>query len=144
MANSQDMFELEEVVRQVFRRIKAAWNKFDDNGFTASQGFILEKLETEGPLKVSQVADALCLTSGAITTLADKLISSGFAKRQRSEEDRRVVYLEITPEGRDMLDKIRNHRKAIIETFFRSLSHEDAQHLIRIFNHILEETDNRP
>jgi DNA-binding MarR family transcriptional regulator len=136
------MLELEEVHRQLFRRIATAWSKFAENGITASQGFILEKLENEGPLKVSQVAEALCFTSGAITALADKLISAGYAQRQRSEEDRRVVYLEITPKGRDMLGKIRAHRISIIETFFSSLSHEDAQHLIRIYKQILAGLDN--
>lgn len=137
------MFELEEVHRQLLRRMMTAWSKFADSGVTASQGFILEKLETEGPLKVSQVAEALCFTSGAITTLADKLISADFVERQRSEEDRRVVYLAITPKGRDMLGKIRAHRNMIVETFFGGLSHEDAQDLIRIYKQILSGMDHK-
>ncbi|TBL81710.1 MarR family winged helix-turn-helix transcriptional regulator [Paenibacillus thalictri] len=143
MPDSRDIFELEEVCRQVFQRIKTGWNSFEENGFSASQGFILEKLEREGPLKVSQVADALCFTAGAITALADKLISAGYTERKRSEEDRRVVYLEITPQGREMLTRIREHRKQVIEGFFSSVSHEDSQHLIRIFRSILNNEDKR-
>ncbi|WP_248927635.1 MarR family winged helix-turn-helix transcriptional regulator [Paenibacillus hamazuiensis] len=141
MSDSQDLIELEHVLRQLLKRIIAAWGKVDEGGFTSSQGFVLERLESEGPLKVSQIAEALCLTSGAITTLSDKLISAGYAIRKRTEEDRRVVYLEITPQGRAMLDKMRAHRKSIIEAHFGGLSHEDCQHLIRILGGILATVD---
>lgn len=136
-----DFYEFEETFRQLFRKVKSSWSKFEDQGVTASQAVILEKLECDGPLKVSQLADMLWITSGAITSLADKLIAGGFAERARSEADRRVVYLRVTEKGREILASLRAHRKKVVESYFGKLSKEDVQHLSRIFNQILKDTD---
>lgn len=141
MPNRQDLYELEDTFRQLIRRIRGSWNRFEVQGVSASQGIILEKLENEGPLKVSQIADALWITAGAVTSLSDKLISGGYAKRTRSEEDRRVVYLEITEQGRAITESLKEHRKQVVESYFGNLSNEDVQHLTRIFNKILLDTE---
>jgi DNA-binding MarR family transcriptional regulator len=143
MKDHRNLFELEEVTRQLFRKFSAGWSKFDETGMTPSQGFLLERLDSEGPLKVSQIAEILGYTPGAITALADKLAAFGFVERERTEEDRRVVYLGITPEGRHMLDKIRALRKANVETFFGELADEDIGHLIRIFKDIVTKEDKK-
>lgn len=143
MADNHKLFEFEEVFRQFFRTMTSNFNKFNDHGMTAAQGFFLEKLELEGPQKVSQIAEALCYTSGAITALTDKLLASGYVERERTEEDRRVVYLTITDEGRKMLGDIRAKRKANIEKYFGALPDEDMEHLIRIFKKVLLTTENK-
>ncbi|MBP1154682.1 MULTISPECIES: MarR family transcriptional regulator [unclassified Paenibacillus] len=142
MTSRQDLYELEETFRQLFRRIKASWSRFEEQGVSASQAVILEKLDSEGPLKVSQIAEALWITSGAVTTLSDKLIAGGFAERMRSEEDRRVVMMEITDKGKEVISALKVYRKKVVEAYFGELPEEDVQHLNRIFNHILnrEET----
>lgn len=142
MTSRQDLYELEESFRQVFRRIRASWTRFEEQGVSASQAVILEKLDSEGPLKVSQIAEALWITSGAVTTLSDKLIAGSFAERTRSEEDRRVVMMEITDKGREVITALRVHRKKVVEAYFGELPEEDVRHLNRIFSHILsrEET----
>lgn len=143
MTDQRNLFEFEEIFRQFFRTMTNSWNKYNDNGITAAQGFFLEKLELEGPQKVSQIAEALCYTSGAITALTDKLIASGYVERERTEEDRRVVYLSITEEGRNMLGAVRQRRKANVEKFFGDLPDEDIDHLIRIFKQVLYNHENR-
>ncbi|SFK67802.1 DNA-binding transcriptional regulator, MarR family [Paenibacillus sp. 1_12] len=137
MTDHRNLLELEEAARQLFRKISVSWSKFNENGMTPAQGFLLERLEIEGPLKASQIADMLCYTPGAITTLSDKLIAAGLVERERTDEDRRVVYLSITEAGRQMLGTIRLQRRANVETFFGDLADEDIQHLIRIFKEVV-------
>ena len=43
------------------------------------------------------------------TRLTDKLCQKKLVVRERSEEDRRVVHLHISPEGKDLLEKIDEH-----------------------------------
>ncbi len=80
MTSRQDLYELEETFRQLFRRIRTSWSRFEEQGVSASQAIILEKLNSDGPLKVSQIAEALWITSGAVTTLSDKLIAGALPK----------------------------------------------------------------
>ncbi|WNQ12048.1 MarR family transcriptional regulator [Paenibacillus aurantius] len=102
-----------------------------------SQAVILEKLEAEGPQKASSLAEALYMTSGAITGLSDKLIEDGFAERYRDEKDRRVVYLAITEKGRSKLESIRDYRHKLYHSLFSGLSTEEIQGMTNSFQRIL-------
>jgi DNA-binding MarR family transcriptional regulator len=136
MKDHRNLLELEEAARQLFRKIISNGSKFNESGITPAQGFLLEKLDSDGPLKSSQIADILGYTPGAITSMSDKLIAAGLVARERTEEDRRVVYLSINEEGRQLIGKLRMQRRANVEAFFGDLADEDIQHLIRIFKEV--------
>ena len=57
----------------------------------------LDVLDQRGPLSAGQLAEAMHLTSGAITTLVDRLERAGYARRVRGTADRRRVVVELTP-----------------------------------------------
>lgn len=133
----QQLVELENVFRQLARRVSHHWGKHLEDGMSHSQASILEKLKDHGPQKVSDLAEQLSMTSGAITGIADKLISSGYAVRKRSETDRRVVYIEISPQGIEILLKLRKQMGEIFSHLFSGVSEEDIVHLIRIYNQVL-------
>jgi DNA-binding MarR family transcriptional regulator len=48
-----------------------------------------------GPLRATDLAARLSLTSGAVTALLDRLEAQGFVERHRSSADRRVVDVSI-------------------------------------------------
>ena len=58
----------------------------------------LDILGQQGPLTAGQLAEAMHLSSGAITTLVDRLERRGYARRLRDDADRRRVLVELTPE----------------------------------------------
>lgn len=135
--------ELQTVFQSVYRRMVREWGKYVEEGISTSQAIILENLSKRGRLRASDLAEVLNVTSGAVTGLCDKLISCGYAQRSRTEEDRRVVYLEITDKGAAMLASVRQRRKEITEMFYGTLSDEDIRHLIRIYNQVLQNIDLR-
>ncbi|UFJ39760.1 MarR family transcriptional regulator [Brevibacillus humidisoli] len=130
--------QLDEVFRQVFQRMTVERNKMHTREFSASQAYILEWLECRGPQKVSDLAEALGTTLSAVTALVDKLLVCGYAVRKRSDEDRRVVYVNITDKGSELLKVLREQRRIVLERFYRGLSDEDLQHLIRIYRQVLK------
>jgi len=129
--------EFEELYLDFQRKMGAAWHKKIEHSISGSQGTILFHLNSAGPQKFSALADRLCITPGAVTSLSDKLISAGFAERKRDEEDRRVIYLEITEEGRELVKKLKKDIKDVVKTFFEGVSDEDLEHLTRIYKQIL-------
>lgn len=129
--------ELQTVNQMLNRRLAQQWGKHVEQGISSSQAIILEQLASRGQLRASDLAEVLNITSGAVTSLCDKLIKCGYAKRSRTEEDRRVVYLDITEKGRDMLDSVRKKRREITELFYSALSIEDIKHLTRIHREVL-------
>jgi len=50
-------------------------------------------------LAVAELARELQMDAGAMTRLLDRLEKKGLCKRVRSTEDRRVVMVELTPDG---------------------------------------------
>jgi len=137
--NSQ-LLELSNMFKSLLKKMSHEWNKRMSDSFslTMTQFRTLYILNTRGPQKAAELADVLLVTSGAITGLADKLIAKGFIQRQRSDEDRRVVYLSITDEGKAMIDVVLEKQKEIISMYFSGLPEEDVAHLKRIFTVMLE------
>src|SRR5919197_3232536 len=60
----------------------------------------LDILDQRGPISAGELAEAMHLSSGAVTTLVDRLERVGYAQRRRDDEDRRRVLVELTPKLR--------------------------------------------
>ena len=54
----------------------------------------------------SQIGAELVTSVPDVTRLIDRLIEAGLVERERSEEDRRVVYIRITKAGLEQLTKL--------------------------------------
>ena len=57
----------------------------------------------EGPMAVRDLADQLMLTHSAAVQTLDRLVGAGLVRRASSGDDRRVVRVEMTPDGRRVL-----------------------------------------
>jgi len=58
----------------------------------------LDILGTRGPMTAGQLADAVRLTTGAVTGVLDRLEGAGLVSRIRDTKDRRKVIVEVTDE----------------------------------------------
>lgn len=92
---------------------------FREHGLTNSQYNVLRILRGEGkPMPALEVAGRMIQAVPAITGLIDRLEKQGHVERRRSEQDRRVVFVEITQQGRKLLGRIdeplaRLHQEAL-------------------------------
>ncbi len=92
---------------------------FREYGLTPSQYNVLRILRGEGkPMPSLEIADRMVQVVPAITGLIDRLQAQTLVKRKRCTEDRRVVYIEITPKALNLLKEIDEpdlnlHRKLI-------------------------------
>jgi len=67
-----------------------------------------------GRLTAGELAEAMHLTSGAITSVLDRLEKSGWAKRVRDPDDRRRVVVQVSPK----LDELAREVYGAPETAF--------------------------
>jgi DNA-binding MarR family transcriptional regulator len=75
---------------------------------------------SEGPRRITQLAMTEALAQPTVTQLIDKLEGRGLVARSRSEEDGRVVLVEITDAGAAALEVVRaliraNMREALAD-----------------------------
>jgi DNA-binding MarR family transcriptional regulator len=143
MNEHENLLQLEKVLKQTSKIITAEWKKYSEDGLIRSQIMILEQLASHGKQHVTNLSESLMITPGGITGICDKLVKKGLICRTRDEGDRRVVFLEITEQGREELKKIILIRKKFMEDFYGNLTEEDIHHLIRIYNELLRTLQNR-
>ncbi len=75
-------------------------------GLTNAQWIPLFKLRYAGVTTAAELARESLLDAGSMTRMLDRLEAKGFVRRVRSLEDRRVVKLDLTDEGRETAEKI--------------------------------------
>ncbi|HEY2715864.1 MAG TPA: MarR family transcriptional regulator [Solirubrobacterales bacterium] len=68
---------------------------------------LLARLDEEGPLAAGALAERLHVTPATISQMVDALAEAGFVERRRSEQDRRVVLVELTDRGRPWITTCR-------------------------------------
>ena len=89
-----------------------------NNGLTVSQFGVLEALYHLGVLNQSDLAQKLLKSTGNLTTVVDNLVKRGLVERRRCTEDRRVVYIHLTDEGRSRVVSILpSHVDGVVAAF---------------------------
>jgi DNA-binding MarR family transcriptional regulator len=78
---------------------QAADRRLEPKGITHAQWAALFMLQRSRASTVAELARETQSDPGAMTRLLDRLEAKGFCRRQRSTDDRRVVRIELTPEG---------------------------------------------
>jgi DNA-binding MarR family transcriptional regulator len=137
MEDVQTNRELQQVIRYILRK-SVVYGKNVDLRFSGSQVGAMEVIQTQGPINVSHLAESLSLSLSAVTLLCDRLIQNGYVKRERDDEDRRVVYLEITEQGREELAAILSKEKELVCIWLEGLTDEELQQFNKTFQYILE------
>ncbi|GLZ79384.1 MarR family transcriptional regulator [Actinorhabdospora filicis] len=67
---------------------------------------ILGTLRRAGPQTAGTLTGAAMVTSGAITNRIDRLVARGYVTREVDPENRRSVVIDLTPEGRELVDEV--------------------------------------
>lgn len=128
-----DFNEFERLFWQLSREMGYQWRKIYNDTFPGSQSHILFLLERNGPHRMSELAEILHLTPGAVTTASDRLIEQGYIARVSDKTDRRVTRLEMTHKGRSILNELQDRGRKIMRTVFNDLSNEDLEKINTIF-----------
>lgn len=133
----QSLSSLFEVVASLERKWANEWNQQNMLGFSKSHILLLELLAKEGPKRPSAIAEHLQVTTGGVTVLTTKLANAGFIKKTQNSADRRASQIDITDEGKKVLEQSRAHVTALAEMMFGMLSHDEIQTLHTIFEKCL-------
>ncbi|MBK8899581.1 MAG: MarR family transcriptional regulator [Anaerolineaceae bacterium] len=63
-------------------------------------------LLAESSYNLSELAEQHDVSLPTMSSTISKLVANGWVERRRSQEDRRVVMLSITPAGRELIEEI--------------------------------------
>jgi DNA-binding MarR family transcriptional regulator len=109
----------------------------EPRGLTSAQWVPLFKLHLGHACTVAELARECQLDAGAMTRLLDRLEAKGLIARVRSSEDRRVVNLELTKEGREAARKIPEVLCKVQNAFLQGLSIAEWEQLKDLLGRVL-------
>lgn len=106
---------------------------FAEHGLRAWEFDVLATLRRSGPpysLTPGELDRAQLITSGTTTHRITGLEARGFVQRVRDEEDRRVVHVQLTPEGRQVFDAAHDAHMANEHAILGLMDTRDRDNLI--------------
>lgn len=92
---------------------------FKSIGLTSPQLLIMQILHREGSITAGQLADRVSLSQATVTTILDRLQAKALIQRERSETDRRKVFVLLTEQG---ANKLQNAPTPLQEDFIRQFA----------------------
>lgn len=115
---------MNRALRSVENRLR---QQVEDHGLSMTEFAVLEVLQTKGALPIGEIGERILLTSGSMTYVLDKLQKRDLIERQPSEEDRRVLYADLTPKGRRKIETVFPEHAALIGDLASCLSPEEQR-----------------
>jgi DNA-binding MarR family transcriptional regulator len=112
-------------------------DKLEQHDFTVAEWVALRELH-DGDSPPSRVAEKLGMTRGAITKLADRLISRSLATRIADPADGRAQTLRLTAKGRRFVPTLAALADENDAEFFAHLTRTDRETLRRLLQGIVD------
>jgi MarR family 2-MHQ and catechol resistance regulon transcriptional repressor len=89
----------------------------------------LEALLHKGPLTITEIQAKVLLASGSMTAAVDRLERKGLVTRKATPSDRRAKLLELTPEGRHVVEAAFRRHAAELEAAMAVLNGTEKRQL---------------
>lgn len=115
------------------RSVEALMTRLTQHGtlgdLTISQFGVLEALYHLGPMCQNELAGKILKSSGNMTLVIDNLEKHGLVQRQRNTDDRRMVTVNLTQAGRELIAAVLPDHIAAIQQEMGVLSAQEQQAL---------------
>ncbi|MBM6926207.1 MarR family winged helix-turn-helix transcriptional regulator [Pseudoflavonifractor phocaeensis] len=122
-------------------------NHFGRMDLTFPQAMVLTVLGEEGPVPISALAERTGSANSTVSGIVDRLEKLGLAKRQRSETDRRVIYVSATNKYADLRDKAAADVHSYFSSLMDSMAPEDRELVataLQKLDHALSQVEDKP
>jgi DNA-binding MarR family transcriptional regulator len=93
-------------------------------------------LHSAGKIIMSSLAEALGVPLSTATHTVDRLVAKGLAVRNRSDEDRRVVQVEMSEHGKKLQDAFRVKRGEMARSWLAPLSPGEREIFLELMDKI--------
>ena len=102
----------------------------------ATEFSVMEFLYSKGEKSIQEIRDRVLLASGSATYVVDNLEKKGYVNRIINETDKRVTYIKLTREGKDLINNIFPIHKKNTKKIFNDLTNGELITLKEILKKI--------
>ncbi|MGI4812234.1 MAG: MarR family winged helix-turn-helix transcriptional regulator [Janthinobacterium lividum] len=109
---------------------------------TATQSGVLFMIASGRCTIAADVARIHGIDASAVTRLIDKLAQRGLITRKRSEQDKRVSRLLLTPAGKELSQRLPDIYAKVLDQLLQDFTPEEAGFLKSMLRRMLKNTNN--
>jgi len=124
--------KVEDYISIIIKRTRAVHSKAAAELNISVQQFVcLLMIHNLGKVKMSDLADYLALSYASTTNLVNKLVSANLVVRYDLPDDRRVVIIDLSEKGKEIITKGKNEHSEKISNICRKISKEDLDTMLK-------------
>jgi DNA-binding MarR family transcriptional regulator len=98
-------------------------------GLTPTRIAVLLHVARTGPIKLSVLADSEAINPTMLSRIVGKLTDDGLLHRSSDIGDRRAAWVELTPKGTRLVEKMRRERTDALNLALERLGAEDRDQI---------------
>jgi DNA-binding MarR family transcriptional regulator len=128
-----------------FRRILRRFERVNNTqlrhccaGVTLAQCLVLMEVDEDECLSVGQLASRLRLDTSTLSRTIDGLVRKDMLDRARDEQDRRIVWIRLTPAGAAVCSAIHRQNDSIYRAVFEKIPAARRETVIRNFEILVQ------
>lgn len=116
---------------------EAFGRKLEGSGITRIQWIILYYINEGRSISQRELAHLMHVKDSSVGRLIDRLERDGLLLRKRSEEDRRVINVEMTHEGKELFNSLIHLGEEFNNELTAGISQEDLNTFDRVLQRML-------
>jgi DNA-binding MarR family transcriptional regulator len=114
-----------------------AERRFATEQVSFTQWMVIATLGRFERLTATALSEETCHDMGALTRIVDDLEEEGLVRRERTERDRRVVELALTPEGRRYLQTGKRLVVDLLNSLVAPFGRQDLETMIALLQRLM-------
>ena len=119
--------ELEESYIPFQCMIVSDTNRFNVEGVSTAQYYILDTLNKQGPKTTKELAEMKGISQSGISKLTKRLLEKKYIIQERQTDDRRSYNILLTKEGKSFLSRVDNLGNEMINLIATALTEEEIK-----------------
>ena len=142
MQNKHDVISnITDNIKRVFQILNEQSQRIkQETSLTGPQLWAIRVVHEHGPINISDIAKRMYLHPTTVLGIIDRLEARGLVSRNRSKDDRRVVWLELTQGGKDLVQSTPEVVQGLLGARLEGIAFNDLTeidegigHLVKIF-----------
>jgi MarR family transcriptional regulator, organic hydroperoxide resistance regulator len=95
-------------------------------------------IAAKGKTNFKKLADALGVTPPNITGIIDRLVEQGLVSRTENAEDRRIMLLQVTEKGQELVDNLQENKYHKMRNLMTNMSEDELKAMMTGLKGILK------
>jgi DNA-binding MarR family transcriptional regulator len=120
-AEAADTTELASRLRLAVTRLARKLRQEAEPGITPSLLIALSSVDRAGSMTIGELSATEQVQPPTMSRIVASLVEAGLVVREPDEQDRRVAWVRVTPEGARLLQRSRRRKEAYLARRLRSL-----------------------